>query len=141
MGKHRPTIGFFPGVFDLLHPGHVVAFKEAKEHCDILIIGLQSDPTIDRPDKNKPIMTKEERRIILEGIKYVDEIIDYDTEDELNNLDDTLEADIRFIGEDHRDKLFNPIKTKIIYLSRNHNWSSRNLRKRISEYEIYWGRL
>ena len=126
----KPKIGFFPGVFDLLHPGYIQAFKEAKEHCDILIIGLQSDPTIDRPQKNKPIMSAEERKIILESIKYVDEIVEYDTEEELNELDATMKVDVRFIGEDHKET-FSPIKTKIVYLKRNHQYSSSWLRDKI----------
>jgi glycerol-3-phosphate cytidylyltransferase len=87
-------IGFTCGAFDLFHAGHMLMFKECKEYCDYLIVGLHTDPTIDRPEKNKPIQSIEERMIQLEAIKYIDKIITYDTEQELyeilSNLPDPI---------------------------------------------------
>lgn len=131
--------GFTAGAFDLLHPGHILMLKEIREQCDYLIVGLHTDPTIDRPEKNKPIETIKERMIRLEGCKYVDEIILYDTEEDLYNLLKKLKPDIRFMGADwknkknySRDKL---PEMKVIYNSRDHGYSSTNLRKRILEQE------
>lgn len=128
--NHKKTIGFFPGVWDLVHPGHVLAWEEAKKVCDYLIVGLQVDPTVDRKDKNKPVLEASERKIILDAIKWVDEVIVYKTEEELNHIDATLHYDIRFIGSDHK-KTFSPIHRTIVYLPRDHEWSSTNIRKRI----------
>lgn len=133
--KKKKIIGFTCGAMDLLHAGHVLMLKEIREQCDYLIVGLQTDPTLDRPEKQKPIETLEERIIRLEGCKYVDEIITYDTEVDLYNLLKKINPDVRFIGEDwknkenySRDKL---PKMKVIYNSRNHNYSSKSLRRRI----------
>ena len=76
-------VGFTCSCFDLLHAGHILMLKDAKAQCDKLIVGLQTDPTLDRPEKNKPIQTYEERYIQLEAVKYVDEIVQYDTENDL----------------------------------------------------------
>jgi glycerol-3-phosphate cytidylyltransferase len=81
--KNGKKVGVTVGAFDLCHAGHILMFKECKEVCDYLIVGLHSDPTIDRPGKNKPVMSFKERRIILESIKYIDEIFEYDTETQL----------------------------------------------------------
>ena len=133
--SQKKIIGFTCGAMDLLHAGHVLMLKECKEQCDYLIVGLQTDPTIDRPDKNKPIEKLEERMIRLQGSKYVDEIITYDTEVDLFNLLKKLNPDIRFMGVDwenkpnySRDKLPD---MKVIYNNRDHNYSSSDLRKRI----------
>ena len=118
---------------DLLHAGHILMLKECKEQCDYLIVGLQTDPTLDRPEKNKPIETIEERKIRLEGCKYVDEIIIYDTEADLYQLLQKLKPDKRFVGADHKNKHFtgDDLPIHIVYNSRNHNFSSSNLRTRI----------
>ena len=112
--------------------------KEAKRHCDHLIVGLHTDPTIDRESKNKPIQSLEERRIQLRGCKYVDEILEYDTEADLvimlNNLKETHSENlVRIIGADYIDKEFTgkDLDIKVVYNSRNHNYSSSELRKRI----------
>ena len=127
--------GFTCGAFDLLHAGHVLMLKECREQCDYLIVGLEVDPSVDRLEKNKPIETLEERMIRLQGCKYIDEIITYNTEIDLFNLLKELKPDIRFIGMDWKDKpnysrdlLPN---MKVIYNSRNHNYSSCSLRTRI----------
>ncbi len=129
--------GFFPGSFDLCHAGHILSFKEARAHCDELIVGLQSNPHLDRPDKNVPIMSMDERRIILEGVRYIDVIREYDTESELVELVRGLKPDVYFIGEDWKGKEFSCKKTceelgiTVHYLSRSHPYSTTELRKRI----------
>ena len=124
-------IGFTCGAFDLLHAGHVVMLKEARKNCDRLVVGLQTDPSIDREDKNKPIQSVYERYVQLSGVKYVDEIIPYDTEQSLVDLLQSQEIDIRFIGEDYRDREFtgSDLPIEVFYTSRQHSFSSTNLRK------------
>lgn len=133
MGISPTKIGFFPGAFDLIHPGHIKAFAEAKNHCDYLIVGLQIDPSVDRPQKNKPIMSLEERYIILSAIRFVDEIIFYRTEKELHEIDLNKDKkfNVRFMGADHQEKEHHPINAEIVYVSRNHCWSSTELRNRV----------
>jgi len=122
---------------DLLHPGHLLMLKECREQCDWLIVGLEVDPSVDRPDKQKPIETLEERKIRLEGCKYVDQIEIYNTEVGLYELLKKINPDVRFMGADWkdrpnyaRDELPN---MKVIYNSREHNYSSTNLRDRIKK--------
>lgn len=126
-----PKIGFFPGSWDLLHNGHVRALKEAAHHCDFLVVGLQSDPSIDRPEKNKPILTLDERIELLQSNVYVDSIWTYTTEKELHQYDAIAPYDIRFMGADHKGKKHPHVKKKIVYVSRNHGYSSTALRERI----------
>jgi len=130
-------IGFTCSAFDLLHAGHIIMLREAKSRCHKLIVGLQTDPTIDREWKNKPIQTLEERRIQLHAVKYIDEIIEYDTERNLFELLKKLGPDVRFLGEDYIGKEFtgNELPIKIVYLDRKHDYSSTELRKRIWEAE------
>lgn len=120
--------------FDLLHSGHIAMLEEARSQCDFLIVGLHTDPTIDRPNKNKPVQTTYERYIQLEGCKFVDKIIPYDTEEDVVNLLQMAKPDVRFIGEDYRGQKFtgNDLAIPIIYTSRRHNFSTSALRKRIS---------
>ena len=127
--------GFTCGALDLLHAGHVLMLKECKAQCDYLIVGLQTDPSIDRKDKHKPIETVEERMIRLKGCKYVDKIIVYETELDLFNLLQELKPDVRFLGEDWKGRDFTGknLPIKIIYNSRNHNYSSSNLIERIKQ--------
>jgi len=131
-------IGFTCGTFDLLHPGHIAMLKNCKSQCDKLIVGLHTDPTIDRPEtKNKPIQTTFERYLQLEAVKYVDQIIPYDTEADLSNLLGVLDIDIRFVGEDHiNDQITGQLVcdqrgVMIVFNERNHDWSSSELRERI----------
>lgn len=124
--------GFVCSAFDLLHSGHIAMLEEARSQCDYLIVGLHTDPTIDRPNKNKPVQTSFERFIQLKGCKFVDEIIPYDTEEDLVNLLQIINPDVRFIGEEYRGTEFtgNKLPIKMIYTSRRHNFSTSNLRKR-----------
>jgi len=139
--NRKLKIGFFPGVWDCIHPGHILAFKEAKGYCDYLIVGVNEDPSIDNLNKNKPIMSLEEREIVLEGIKYIDFLYFYKTEKELYEFDrrwgeKELFEVIRFMGEDHKGKKHHPIKAKIVYISRKHDYSSTDFRKRIQNAKI-----
>lgn len=127
-------IGFTCSTFDLIHPGHILMLKDCKTVCDYLIIGLQTDPTLDRKNKNKPIQTLEERKIMIDSIKYVDEIRIYKTEKDLINLIEQISPDIRIIGSDWENKKnkitgFNLVP--IYFHNRNHNYSTTNLRNRI----------
>mgnify|MGYP003325264201 FL=1 len=131
------TIGFTCGTFDLLHPGHISLFKSCKMKCNRLIVGLHSDPSIERPEKNKPIQSLYERWLQLSSTKYVDDIIPYDTEKDLINILITTDIHLRFLGDDYNSNEFtgkNVCKNKgigLIYFSREHGWSSSELRERI----------
>lgn len=128
-------IGFTCGAFDLLHAGHVVMFKEAKDNCDYLIVGLQTDPSIDRQQKSQPVQSVYERYIQLDAIKYIDEIIPYDTEQSLLDLlEATKPIHIRFVGQDWKDKEFTGKGLhEIYYTSREHSFSTTNLKKKVIE--------
>ena len=133
------TVGFTCSCFDLLHAGHIIMLQYAKFRCDKLIVGLQTDPTIDRPEKNKPIQSLEERRIQLEAVKYVDEVFTYSTEKDLyKNLLD-IKPDVRILGSDYIGKSFtgDDLGIKIYYHDRNHNYSTTNLRKKIVSEHIH----
>ena len=131
------VIGVTAGSFDVTHAGHILMFKECKKYCSHLIVCLQSDPTIDRPEKNKPIQTIDERLIILNSIKYIDEVIVYNTEKELYELLKKINPGVRIIGADWKDKDFtgNDLPIKTIFNSRNHKFSSSELRERIWKAE------
>lgn len=115
----------------MLHNGHVRALKEAYGQCDYLVVGLQVDPSKDRPEKNKPILTTEERIELLDANRYVDSIWVYDSEEELHWYDATVPYDIRFMGADHKGKDHPHVHRKIIYISRDHDYSSTALRNKI----------
>ncbi|MAN35114.1 MAG: glycerol-3-phosphate cytidylyltransferase [Candidatus Marinimicrobia bacterium] len=135
MTKNK-KIGFTCSCFDLLHAGHILMLKDAKQQCDYLVAGLQTDPTIDRPlEKNSPIQSIKERKIQLDAVKYVDEIIIYNSEKDLYELLKKLNPDIRILGSDYKNKNFtgNDLNIKIYYHKRNHNFSSTNLRHKIIE--------
>ena len=132
------NIGFTCSTFDLFHAGHIIMLKEAKTQCDYLIVGLQTDPTIDRPDtKNKPVQTLFERFVQLQACKYVDEIVPYTTEKELMDILQSYPIDVRIIGEEYKDKHFTgrELDIEMYYNSRKHSFSSTNLRKRVKESE------
>ena len=126
-------IGFVASCFDLLHSGHCLYLQEAKNVCDHLIAGLQEDPTIDRPEKNKPIQSLDERKTQLESVKYVDEVVVYKTEKDLEILLEKIKPDIRIVGSDAKNKPITGYQhCKHIYFhDRKHNFSSSELRKRI----------
>ena len=135
MTKNKKIV-FTCSCFDLLHAGHILMLKDAKQQCDYLVAGLQTDPTIDRPlEKNSPIQSIKERKIQLDAVKYVDEIIIYNSEKDLYELLKKLNPDIRILGSDYKNKNFtgNDLNIKIYYHKRNHNFSSTNLRHKIIE--------
>ncbi len=156
-------IGITFGAFDVMHAGHILMLKEAREQCDHLIVGLQTDPTIDRPQKdgkdsneekkgndikganyanepakNRPVQTVEERRIQLEGCRYVDEIVIYDTEESLYQLLLKIKPDVRIIGADWKGRKYTgyDLPIKMYFNTRNHNYSSSGLRERIFNAEL-----
>ena len=134
-------VGLTASTFDLLHAGHIQMLREAKEHCDYLICGLQVDPSIDRPEKNPPVQTVVERYIQLSAVQYVDEIVPYATEKDLEDILNMYTLDVRIIGEEYKKKTFTgrAICSKrgieIYYNKRDHRFSSSDLRKRVSDRE------
>lgn len=137
----KMKIGITFSTFDLLHAGHIKMLEEAKRQCDYLICGLQSDPTIDRPEKNKPIQTVVERYIQLKGCKFVDEIVPYATEQDLEDILKAFHIDVRIVGDEYQDKNFTgrtycEEKGIALYFNlRDHRFSSSSLRKEVSERE------
>ena len=137
MSEMPCKIGFTCGSFDLLHAGHILMLEEAKRQCDHLIVGLHSDPSIDRSEKNKPVQSVEERKIVLRGIKWVDEIRVYDTEEELYNMLIIISPEVRILGIDWKGKEYtgHDIGLRVHFNSRGHSWSTRELRKRVYNAE------
>lgn len=131
-------IGFTCGALDLLHAGHAEMLEECKKVCDYLIVGLHSDPTLDRKNKNKPIQTMEERMTMLKSIKYVDEIVTYDTEADLLQLLKALPIDVRIIGADWKGKEYTGkgLPIEMYFNARNHSFSTSELRNRVYEAEL-----
>jgi glycerol-3-phosphate cytidylyltransferase len=137
-------IGITFSTFDMLHAGHIAMLAEAKNHCDYLICGLQTDPTIDRPDtKNKPVQSIVERQIQLAACRYVDEVVVYQTEQDLIDLLLILPIDVRILGVEYEDKEFTGKGEcyrrgiECIFNSRDHSFSSSSLRKRVAEAETF----
>lgn len=136
-------IGFTCSTFDLLHAGHILMLAEAKSVCDYLIVGLQSDPTVDRPGtKNKPVQSIVERYVQLSAVKFVDEIVVYDTEKDLEDLLMFLPITMRIIGEEYEGKEFTGKKIceergiNLFFNSRKHRFSSSELRNRTYQSEL-----
>jgi len=142
---NRRKIGFTASSFDLFHAGHYLMLKDAKAQCDILIVALQSDPTLDASyrietggkNKNKPVQSFEERKIQIEGCKYVDHIIPYNTEADLLALLKELTPDVRILGSDWKGKLYtgHELDIQIHWHNRDHDYSTSNLRKRVHKAE------
>jgi glycerol-3-phosphate cytidylyltransferase len=132
-------MGFVASAFDLLHAGHVSMLREAKTQCDYLICALQVDPSVDRQSKNKPIQSLVERYVQLQAVKYVDEIVCYQTEKDLEDILEIFPIDIRFLGEEYKDKDFTGREIckkrgiQLYFNKRDHRFSSSELRKRLSE--------
>ena len=137
-------IGITFSTFDMLHAGHVAMLAEAKNHCDYLICGVQTDPTIDRPDtKNKPVQSIVERQIQLAACRYVDEVVVYQTEQDLIDLLLILPVDIRVLGVEYENKEYTGKQEcwtrgiECIFNGRDHSFSSSSLRKRVAEAETF----
>ena len=127
--------GVIAGNFDVIHPGYIKMFKECKSYCQQFIILLHTDPSIERPEKLKPILTKEERTEVLTSIKYIDGIAYYTYEKELVELLKRLSPDIRFLGDDYRGRTYTGFELDIPvhYLNRDHGWSTTKFQKLIAD--------
>jgi len=134
-------IGITFSTFDLLHAGHIAMLSEAKNHCDYLIAGLQTDPTLDRATKNSPVQSIVERQIQLQATRYVDEIVVYQTEKDLEDILLSMPIDVRILGVEYENRDFtgkdicNKRGIELVYNGRDHSFSSSSLRKRVAEAE------
>ncbi len=134
-------VGFTCSTFDLLHAGHVQMLREAKAQCDYLICGLQFDPSLDRKEKNSPVQSIVERYAQLKAVSYVDEIIPYATEKDLEDILEMYHIDVRILGEEYRDKDFTGKDIcrrrdiELYFNKRDHRFSSSDLRRRVAERE------
>ena len=132
-------VGFTCSAFDMLHSGHIQMLRDAREQCDYLICGLQTDPSADRPEKNRPIQTIVERYTQLKAVQYVDEIIPYATEEDLKDILSMYHIDVRILGDEYREKDFTGkeiCKRRDIafyFNKRDHRFSSSELRRRVAE--------
>ncbi len=130
-------VGFTCGAFDMLHAGHALMLEKCKDHCDYLIVAVQSDPSIDRSSKNKPVMTYEERIILVKSNRWVDEIVLYNTEAELRALLKKIRPDVRVLGDDWKTKTYtgHDLPIKVVFVTRDHEYSSSRLRRRVAMAE------
>ena len=139
--NNKLKVGITFSAFDLLHAGHIKMLEEAKGKCDYLIIGLQTDPTLDRPEKNQPIQSVVERYIQLKGCKFVDEIVPYATEQDLEDILRSFEIDVRIVGDEYESRDFTGRKyceengIELYYNKRDHRFSSSGLRKEVADRE------
>lgn len=139
--EHSKTIGITFSTFDLLHAGHIAMLREAKEVCDYLICGIQVDPSKDRPDKNKPVQTLVERWMQLQGVKYVDEILPYESEKDVEDILQLFNIDIRIIGDEYKHGKFTGRAIcaargiEIYFNKRDHRFSTSDLRLRVHQIE------
>ena len=126
--------GFIAGNFDLLHPGYIKLFKEAKSKCDEFSVLLHIDPSLERPEKHTPILSLRERSDMLKSIKYIDVIKYYATEDELISIIEEEGFNIRFLGDDYKNKRYTGdyLDIQVIYIDRSHGWSTTKLKKLIN---------
>lgn len=135
-------VGITFSAFDLLHAGHIKMLEEAKRQCDYLIVGLQTDPTLDRPEKNRPTQSVVERYIQLQGCKFVDEIVPYATEQDLEDILRSFKIDVRIIGDEYKDTDFSGRAyceekgIELYFNRRDHRFSSSSLRKEVAEKEL-----
>ena len=127
-------VGILAGNFDIIHPGYVRLFKDAKNACDYLVIALQTDSSIERPEKLSPILSVEERKEVLFAIRFIDEILTYTTEEDLYILIETKKPDIRIIGTDYVDRDFTGkfLTPEIYYHERDHDWSTTRFKREIA---------
>tara|TARA_R110000851_G_scaffold189120_1_gene339249 strand:- start:2075 stop:2512 length:438 start_codon:yes stop_codon:yes gene_type:complete len=134
----KEILGFTAGNFDLLHPGYIRCFREAKRHCDKFIVFLQIDPSLHRKSKYKPVISLYNRYEALMSIKYIDDVYTYQTEDELYNLIQFWEPDIRILGEDYIGKNFtgDDLPPRIVYTTRSHEWSTTKLKDLITKQTL-----
>ena len=139
--KRGKKIGITASAADLLHAGHIAMLSEAKNHCDYLIVALQNDPSWDRDSKNSPVQSIVERQIQLQAVRYVDEIVVYNTEKDLEDILLTLPLDVRILGVEYENKEFTGRKIcaerniELVYNKRDHSLSTSDLRKRVYDIE------
>ncbi len=138
MNKEKGRIGFTAGNFDLLHPGYIYTFETAKEHCDYFMVFLQRDPSETRYTKYKPVIPLYERYKTLMAIKYIDEVITYQTEEELLDLIKFYKPDLRILGDDYIGKRFtgDHLPIEVLYTTRSHGWSTTRIKDLITEQTI-----
>ena len=134
MDKQKGTIGFTAGNFDLLHPGYIYTFEEAKRHCDYFMVFLQRDPSETRFTKYKPVVPLYERYKTLMAIRYVDEVVTYQTEEDLIKLIEFYKPDVRILGDDYIGKRFtgDHIPVQVVYTTRSHDWSTTKIKDLIA---------
>ena len=132
--KKNQIIGVIAGAFDAIHPGYIYLFNECKQHCDHFLLLLHEDPSIERSEKMKPILSIEERKLILSSLRQIDEIITYKTESDLLRILKDRKIDIRFQGDDYKDKNFTgqELGIPIHFLDRSHGWSATKFKKLLS---------
>ena len=141
MPNSKPVVGITFSTFDLLHAGHVAMLRDAKEQCDYLICGLQVDPSKDRAEKNSPVQTLVERWTQIQAVRYIDEIVPYQDEKDVEDILNMFNIDIRIIGEEYKDMNFTGRTTctqrgiSIYYNKRDHRFSSSGLRERVYNIE------
>jgi len=138
MSEKKEIVGFTAGNFDLMHPGYIYTFEDARKHCDKFIVFLQRDPSLHRKSKYKPVVPLYERYRTLMAIQYIDEVYVYQTEEELYDLITFFKPDIRILGEDYIDKSFtgDDLPPKVIYTSRAHGWSTTRMKDMIAMQTI-----
>ena len=138
MSEKKEIVGFTAGNFDLMHPGYIYTFEDARKHCDKFIVFLQRDPSLHRKSKYKPVVPLYERYRTLMAIQYIDEVYVYQTEEELYDLIKFFEPDIRILGEDYIGKSFtgDDLPPKVIYTSRAHGWSTTRMKDMIAMQTI-----
>ena len=134
----KEIVGFTAGNFDLLHPGYIYTFEEAKKHCDRFIVFLHRDPSVNRNNKYKPVISLYERYKALKAIRYIDEVSVYQTEEELLELIEFFKPNVRILGEDYIGKKFTgkDLDIKIIYTTRSHDWSTTRIKDLITKQTI-----
>ena len=134
----KELLGFTAGNFDLLHPGYIRCFREAKRHCDKFIVFLQIDPSLHRKSKYKPVISLYNRYEALMSIRYIDDVYTYQTEEELYDLIKFWKPDIRILGEDYIGKPFtgDDLPPRIVYTTRSHGWSTTKLKDQITRQTI-----
>ena len=132
--KKNQIIGVIAGAFDAIHPGYIYLFNECKQHCDHFLLLLHEDPSIERSEKMKPILDIKERKLILSSLHQIDEIITYKTEDDLLKILKNRKIDIRFLGDDYKEKNFTgqELDIPIHFLDRSHGWSTTKFKKLLS---------
>lgn len=142
MENSKRVVGFTASTFDLLHAGHIAMLREAKSMCDYLICGLQVDPSLDRPEKNAPVQTLVERWTQLQAVKYVDEIIPYQTEKDLEDILELFHMDYKIMGQEYKDKDFTGKEIcrrrgiQLYFNKRDHRFSSSGLRERVHNIQM-----